>query len=493
MKWFSDSHSLSSFSFFFRYLFSKRSNSVVRRVAFVCLLGLIVSVGSLVIVLNVMGGLGRSIKKQFLAAEPHIIITLEKNPSSQFVRKQKETIQNTLRSSGLQSGVKEFYFFETLDVVVRTEQGIFSGAVARGYDSQQLKKFLMRNQLEKIFEVEKNIPDGADSLNAFAENQTTELGDDQSTTTGLGDGQSTTGLGKDQTTKQTRDHYPVQIQEIELEQETLFVIKEKETDSEVKKIAMSLGLISELGIYSGEEVSLIPAENLLLPPGEPIQFEFVQLESVISLQSESWNANTVFYDRKYFPSFSKNSSYLSGFEILLKEPESYEPYKEALATAGYTVEAWPERNSSVFFALRIEKIIMTLFLSLAGLITLLAVSSLLVLLMVQKRKDIGALMALGWPIKKVRSLFVGVGLFLCLFGVVGGILFGLLICFLIKYSQIGFLAHLYSDPQFPLTAQPWTFVVIGLTVLCFAFVSCWLSVRSQSRLSASELLKTVGR
>lgn len=455
-------NSLSSFTFFYRYLFSKRANSIIRRVSFVCFLGLIISIGSLLIVFNVMGGLGQSIKERFLATEPHVIVSFESDSSAGFVQNQKNKIEKTLKSSGLDSGVSAFYFFESIDMVIRTQKGVFSGAVAKGYDSSYLDGFLQRMYGETA------LPGGGDILDDMADKE------------GVSGGQN------------KKNKNPSVIRSaIRMGDEKLFFTENKESHKNKKKIIMGLGLASELDLYEGEKVHLIPAENLLLPPGEPVQFEFGQIKSIISTQNAVWNSNYVFYDRSHFPSFRESSSYRSGFEMRLNEPEDFMPYKAALEEAGFSVEVWPERNSSVFFALKVEKTIMSIFLSLAGLITLLAVSSLLVLLMVQKKKEMGVLMAMGLSLQKVHRLFVGIGLLLSSFGMLGAFLFSLGVCLFLKYSNIPILAQFHADTSFPVEFNVPFMLFLFVGIFCLAFVGCALSVRSQSRYSPAELLKTV--
>lgn len=449
-----------------------------------------------------MGGLGQAIKERFLETEPHIIISLEKKKqdkenisfTDEFVpigfensgkiipegdiQEQKKKIQKILKSEDLDSKVISLSFFESVDIVIRTPKGVFSGAVARGYDSYWLESFLQKIRGDFILSTEGDILDHI-SVKGKAQEE-----------------QEQNNSGKKNNKKPKKDFLNLKM--VRLGEEELFFVQEKkeevekeEDKDEQKKIVLGFGLASELDLYEEETVHLIPAENLLLPPGEPIPFESAHIGSIVSTQNAVWNANYIFYNRKDFPAFRKNSSYHAGFEMSLTEPEDFLPYKTVLEKEGFSVEAWPERNSSVFLALKVEKIIMSVFLSLAGLITLLAVSSLLALLMVQKKKEIGALMAIGMPVQKVQSLFVKMGLLLCSFGILGAWVFSLFICLFLKYSRIPILSQFHAGAQFPVE---FNFIfMFGLFACIFflAYLSCILSVRSQSCYSPSELLKTV--
>ena len=410
---------LSVFTIFRRFLFSRRANAVIRRVSVICLLGLMVSIGSLVIVFNVMGGLGRSIKEGFLKSEPHIIINFKEQFSQKKAKAEKKNIKNILVAKGLYEGVEDFYFFETVDLVVQSQEGRFLGAQARGYESEKLYKVLAPLLLE-------DLPP------------------------------------------------PTKI---------------KPTEKQ-KFINIGFNLARELKVYEGETLNLMPAENLLLPPGEALPFQQAILENIVLAENESWS-QAIFYDKNHFPNFSKNSSYAYGFELLLKNPDDYLLYKEALKSPDFLVSSWPERNSSVFFALKVEKLIMSCFLSLAGLITMMAVSSLLVLMMVQKQKEMGILRAIGLSPEKLKSVFVGVGFLLCVLGAFGGWLLALLICLFLKYQPLPFLSQVYEGALFPIEFNWQALFVILAGALGLAFLSCYFSVHSQIRKNTVELLKSM--
>ena len=134
--------------------------------------------------------------------------------------------------------------------------------------------------------------------------------------------------------KKLKSH-PLRGNAVRLGNEKLFFVEDKKSGKDKKKIIMGFGLARDLDLYEGEKVHLIPAENLLLPPGEPVQFEFAQVGTVVSTQNAVWNSSYVFYDRNYFPSFRESSSYRSGFEMRLNEPEDFLLYKTVLGRSGF--------------------------------------------------------------------------------------------------------------------------------------------------------------
>ena len=495
---------LSSFTFFYRYLFSKRAGAVIRRVSLICFLGLVISIGSLLIIFNAMGGLGHSIKESFLSIEPHVIVSFGENSSDKFIEKQKRKVQNILSSFGLWEGVSSFNFFENVDMVIRSAEGGFSGAVGRGYNVAYLKKFLRTIQGTQALSPEGNVLEGDvldDMSPAEREKYIGAEVDGQQPVRDMSPAERKKYIEQKPVEADQAEEVALKLEKVKFGNEDLFFVRGEETQETKEKqethtsiappVIMGLTLAGELDVYEEEVVKLIPAENLLLPPGEPVQFASARVATVVSTRSAIWNSGYIFYDRSLFPSFRENSSYESGLEIRLKEPENFLPYKNVLKKEGFLVEVWTERNSSVFFALKVEKVIMSVFLSLAGFITLLAVSSLLALLIVQKKKEIGILMAMGVPTQTARRLFTGVGLFLCFFGVLGGGLLSALVYLLLRYTNIPFLSQFHAGEGFPVEFNFWFMCGLFAGVFFLACFVCSLSVRSQLHYSPAELLKEV--
>src|SRR5690606_38345452 len=111
------------------------------------------------------------------------------------------------------------------------------------------------------------------------------------------------------------------------------------------------------------------------------------------------------------------------FDIELKDMTQASKLVSALKTQGLNSSSWEQRNSTLFFALRLEKIVMSVFLSLSSLITSFSVVTVLVLLFTQKREEIGTLMAIGLSRRRAQRLFTCLGLILALLGMGGGLIF----------------------------------------------------------------------
>jgi lipoprotein-releasing system permease protein len=135
-----------------------------------------------------------------------------------------------------------------------------------------------------------------------------------------------------------------------------------------------------------------------------------------------------------------------------------------------SAETWMDRNSSLFYALKLEKLVIGTFLGLAGLIAGSSILSVLALLMSQKKRDVAILKTLGLSNKATVRIFTQMGLMLASFGLLPGLLIGTATSFYIQKNPVNVLPDIYYDSQIPALVD-WTLV---FAVLVIGFLICWL-------------------
>ncbi|MGZ3768877.1 MAG: FtsX-like permease family protein [Bdellovibrio sp.] len=136
---------------FRHFIFSKRAGSLIRRISWLSMVGISISVTAFLLVLFVMNGMNASIKKRIMGLEPHLYVQalgvntaagLEAHPVFQRL---KENPQN------------KTYVYETQDVIIRSQDGQFRGGIARGVTRESLGHFI--EQLQQMDR--KNKSDGS--------------------------------------------------------------------------------------------------------------------------------------------------------------------------------------------------------------------------------------------------------------------------------------------------------------------------------------------
>ncbi len=130
------------FDFFRRYLFSQRAGALVKRISWLTVIGLTVSVSSLIIVISVMTALNHSIQKRTLAVEPHLTVEIPGVKTGKLLE-----LHPLVMKLKTEEAV-QIQVFENQDVILRTNEGHFRGAVARGLTQESLQR--MMREMHKL-------------------------------------------------------------------------------------------------------------------------------------------------------------------------------------------------------------------------------------------------------------------------------------------------------------------------------------------------------
>lgn len=447
------------FRLFRHYFLSFKSSSLIRVVAWFCLGGLTVSVAALVLVLSIMDGFGQSIKTRLLSHQAHLIVT-EKDLKQHGKFFQNQDFVYSLLPSSLKKNINSLVLSETQDILLKTSHG-FSGVIAKGYKKDIIEKILLKTR-EKKFE----------SLHQV---------EDLSTVNNI--------------ENKERSILPSEKRENKLEHRlsTTFDFYKKERRDQKNSslpLLISEALSANLNLYEGDEVFLIPIVALLLPPSEIPPLKKGHIQGIMNSENQGEESFSVFYEKGVLD-FKKFSHTNLSWEITLKEPEDYKKYLPYFKS--YKVEHWAERNSSLLFALKMEKFIMILFITLSIVISCLGISVALFLLITQKRKDIGVLQAMGLSGEEVTKTFAKVGMGLSFLGITGGMLLGIALTAFLKYNQWNILPDIYYDRTLPANFLPFHYILIVFGSFGVAFLACYLPSLRLSRMAPSELLKSTGR
>ena len=328
----------------------------------------------------------------------------------------------------LRQEIKSTVFYETQDVIIKTKGG-FSGAMARGYSLQKWK--------EKSLTTMDWSPSLSEKIHPLSK-----------------------GTDKSQ--------------------------------SPLSELLITQKLSLDLNIFKGDELLLIPAVALLLPPGEALPLRRMKVAGVLAeteTNAQSAEQNLMVFYKQGKVDFGAFSKPKYGAEIKLQDPQQaflYKPYFKK-------VQTWQERNSSLFFALKLEKFIMTLFITLALVISCLGISSALFLLMTQKGKDIGMFQALGLSQKALCQTFTRLGFCLALCGICLGTLVGVGGVAFFKYTDLNFLPEMYQDRNIPAIFEPIGYTLIIFGSMLVAWLACYLPARTLSHTDPAHLLKISGR
>jgi lipoprotein-releasing system permease protein len=257
------------------------------------------------------------------------------------------------------------------------------------------------------------------------------------------------------------------------------------------EVLVGVDLARSLGVFEGDYLTVVPPEGLLLPPGESPKFEKVRVSKIISTNLSDLDSQFVFYQRgKTLNTLASAASRKVGIEVWTPEGKDLNGLKEEVEKFSDVVaETWMDRNSVLFFALRLEKLIIGVFLGLAGLIASTSILSVLALLMSQKKRDIAILKTLGLSDRRTVKIFTQMGMMLAAFGLIPGVLLGTVISFYIEKNPVNILPDIYYDSQIPALVDTnliWGVLVVGFLV-CLG--GAWYPARASIEIQPAQALR----
>ena len=154
----------------------------------------------------------------------------------------------------------------------------------------------------------------------------------------------------------------------------------------------------------------------------------------------------------------------------LEDAEKAAPLIQNVAGADFAVRTFAQLNGTLYAALKLEKVMMFIILSLIILVASLNITSNLILFGTEKLRDIGILRAMGAGPSNIRRIFMLEGLFIGSAGIISGLLLALFLCWVIRtFNIVQLPADIYYLTKVPVSIQFWDVasVIGGSYFLCF--------------------------
>jgi lipoprotein-releasing system permease protein len=163
---------------------------------------------------------------------------------------------------------------------------------------------------------------------------------------------------------------------------------------------------------------------------------------------------------------------------------------ESQLGAGYVLEDWTKINAPLYSALWLEKVAISLTIGLIVIVAALNIVASLILLVMEKSRDIAILRTMGASAPVIRRIFVLQGLTIGLVGTTAGTVLGVVACYVLdRYELIRLSAEVYQITHLKFTVLP----LDVLTVVGSAILVCYLATlypaRQAGRLDPAEALR----
>jgi lipoprotein-releasing system permease protein len=184
---------------------------------------------------------------------------------------------------------------------------------------------------------------------------------------------------------------------------------------------------------------------------------------------------------------------VNGVEIKLDDLWAAPDVKHVLeATLGYPyyIRTWMEMRRNLFSWMKVEKWVWFILLSLIIMVAAFNIISTLIMVVLEKKKEIGILKSMGATSKAISRIFTIQGLIVGVVGAALGTIIGWLVCYIqIKYKVFTLPADIYFLDWLPVQMQLMDFVAIDVVAVLLSFLAAVYPARKASKLDPVEAIR----
>ena len=265
-----------------------------------------------------------------------------------------------------------------------------------------------------------------------------------------------------------------------------------DSDAETPGILIGNALARQLSVQVNDSVTLTTPQGTLSPMGMIPRVRRVTVKGIYSLGLYE-------FDSQYgFISLDLAKRLAAKTEPDLIELRAADIY-EAPAIAdrierelgpAYTAEDWASVNQALFSALWLEKMAISITIGLIVMVAALNIVASLILLVMEKSRDIAILKTMGLGAKRVMTIFMLQGLIIGVVGTAIGSAAGLALCYVLdRYRLIQIPMDVYQVSYVPFVVQPLDFLIVVSAAILICFLATIYPSRQASRLDPVQALR----
>lgn len=244
-------------------------------------------------------------------------------------------------------------------------------------------------------------------------------------------------------------------------------------------------LADDMALLPGDYVSFVsPLETEGPLGGIPRVFR-AQVGGIYRSGSPEEELHAVFSEEAVLRSFTRKREGVSSIEVITRDlstaPRVAELLKERLP--GYSVKDWQALQANLFFSLKLERIAMFVGLAFVIVVASFGIVTILMLLVLDRRKEISILKAMGARERDIARIFLTKGLFLGGGGAVAGALLAGGICLILSKTGLVELPEIYYDRTLPVSFNPFYYALVPFAALGISLAASRYPALRAARLS----------
>jgi lipoprotein-releasing system permease protein len=254
---------------------------------------------------------------------------------------------------------------------------------------------------------------------------------------------------------------------------------------------VGIELANRLGVSPGDIIQIIPAGSAV--DGVAVMPRRLRVVGLFRSGLFEYDSTWVYLSLETATAFGKQSHSASIVSVQVKNADQVKQIaariKEKLGNDYNTID-WQQANQPLFAALALERRMGLFIIGLIIAIAALNITTMLILVVVERRRDIAILNALGATQRGVMLVFVIEGAVVGLIGAITGAVIGLIICAIGNYYKLVSLpADVYSISNVPLNVRMIEVAIAALVAFGLSVLATLYPARAAARMRPVETLR----
>jgi lipoprotein-releasing system permease protein len=258
-------------------------------------------------------------------------------------------------------------------------------------------------------------------------------------------------------------------------------------------IVIGVELARQRGLRVGDQLTLVSPSEISSPFGMVPLMERFAIKGVFDTGMYEYDTGLVLITIRAAQVFFDLGETVTG--VAVKTDDIYRTHEIAERIQGELgrsvwVRDWREMNQNLFSALKLEKITMFIILVLIIVVAAFNIVGTLILVVMEKGREIAILKAMGATRKNIGRIFMLEGLIIGLGGTALGLMLGLGLCYILaNYQFVELPASVYYVTTLPVKVQLLDVAAICLAAVVVSFTATVYPARRASLLNPVEILR----
>jgi lipoprotein-releasing system permease protein len=517
-----------------RYLMAKRRASVVSIITMISVSGVALGVTALIVVLSVMGGFKKDLMQKILGTKAHIVVRgveLSPIPEPLDVIEQVSQVKGVIGASayieheGMASspsglsgviirGIMPDRVGQVSSLPTDVQPG---GSIDYLYDDKPLTKAMEAQRTKELDDLLERLNRERGEADAMRRDklEVRPIDPDEPLPPGLGEPSMPSELpGVAELFKEADPREPAevvvasgpgpQLEEADAipalpgeetgEMPSMFDDEEGDEPAprrKVEGVLVGKELAKSLGVGLGDEINVITPNGDMGPMGRMPRSRPFRVVGLFYSGMYEYDANYIYMRFDVAKEFMKAEG-ATGIELKTEDVERAVKIArgvEALLGEKLEVLDWQQLNSSLFYALKLEKIAMFVVLTFIILVASFSIVAMLIMIVIEKGREIAVLKAIGATDAAIMRTFVIQGTIIGTVGAALGLVMGLVICWLLAVVGFPLNSEVYYISTLPVAVDAEEVVMVVIAAVLISMLATIYPSWQAARLKPVEGLR----